>query len=269
MPMSDEKLQINWLTKVGGLRQAYRAGLEFCMLSADNRQATKFVFCKDYFQDALMGIHHEVAVGPIFGFCYDPKTDVPICTTQTRLVIVNASDEKFAKSIPNMLDFINRIEKKMKLVRTTAHEVVNADEKYASGCYAIVGSQRWQLSPPMLSLYTLLIRVGFCHSIGDDPETTINNLIAGRVKPYQRDDAILMKAAKPGFDKIIKHGYARIFYKDAKKNFPRVEVGVMHGSFGIVGFSNGYTTNHVKHWHRDVTAKKKKKKADQPKETVA
>jgi hypothetical protein len=268
MPLADDKVKVEWLKKSGSLSQAYQSGLEFAMLSGDDRQATKFVYCKDYFQDALMGVHNGKAIGPIFGFAYDPAKDVPICLEGTKIAIGNSSDAKFSNKIPALAEFINAIEKDLRLVRTVISPIENPPDRYKkNGCFLLSGSARWQLSPPMLSMYTLLVRVGFCHKVGSTYQETIQGVVGSTIKPYQRDDQLLLKSAKPGIDTILKHGYAKIFYSDPKRNYPDVNVGVMHSSFGIVGFAGQRTRQYCKWWHRDLTKKRKPK--EEPKKEEA
>lgn len=257
-----DKITVEWLKKSQTLRQAYSAGLEFSFLSQDNRQSTPLAYCKDYLQDALMSIHHASKVGPIFGFNYDPSQDAPVCLTQTKLVICNSSDKSFSQKIPAMLEFMNAIEKKMKLIRTVACEIENVPNKKYQSCYALTGSSRWQLSPPMISLYTLLIRSGFCHKIGESYETTINNVVNG-VCSYQSSDKYLLNSALPALNKIIQYGYAKIFHKEPKKNFPLIDINKMHNNFGIIGYANNSTVE-MTYWHRQLKLKKKKVKKEKP-----
>ena len=116
------------------------------------------------------------------------------------------------------------------------------------------------LSPPMLSMYSLLLRAGFRHKIGKPYTNTIEKLIEGEVKPYQREDAEQLEESKSGIDRIIKYGYARIFYNDPKKNYPgNVEIYNMHENAGIVSFTSGNSKRIQTYWHRKLSAAKKKK----------
>lgn len=249
-----EKIQVKWLKNSQTLRQAYSCGLEYAFLSSDNKQVTPLAYCKDYLQDALMGLHNNQKVGPIFGFTYDPKSDIPICLSQTKLIICNSSDKNFSDKIPQMLQFLHSIEKKLKLIKTSICEIENPPHKKYTSAFALTGSSRWELSPPMISLYTLLIRVGFCHKIDDSYETTMNNIINGNIAVYQSSDLYLLKSAKPAIDKIIKFGYAKIFHKNPVKNFPLVETDQMHSHYGIVGYTSG--TPKMTYWHRNLKTKK-------------
>lgn len=255
-----KKIKIEWLAKKSNLSQIYSSGLEYCFVSDDNKQVCSFVLCKDYLQDALLATHNDKQAR-VYGFGYDPKKDLPLCMTQTRLALANSSDNDFMDKIPHLLDFLNQIERKLHLLRTVVYQVKNPPKKYEK-CSVILlhGSNRWMLSPPMISLYTLLIRVGFRHTKDKPFEETIKGVAGGKIAPYQTNDAHYLKSAEQGIDLILKHGYARIFYKEPKRNFPNIDVNTMHNNFGIVGFAAGSTKGHVKYWHRNLNKRKNTEK---------
>jgi hypothetical protein len=258
-------VQLEWLEQNNYLSQMYSSGLEFCFVN-DNKQVCQFVTCKDFLQDAIMAMIHKKSV-QIYGFAYDQKKDLPIYLKKTQLAIGNSSDNEFRQKIPCILDFLNKIEKKLRLKPTKATEVSNPKEKYKKGgIFVFDGSAKWQLSPPMLSFYTLAIRIGACHTVGEDYQTTFDKLSKGEVKPYQRDDKNILDRAKKGIDKIFNNGYAKIFYKNLEKNYPNIAVDTMHNHGGICGFTEQYTKSQIPYWYRDLTKKKPviKKK---PKET--
>jgi len=255
-------VKITWLKKVSSLIEVYSAGLEYCFVSRDHKQCCPFVFCKDFLQDAIMAMHHGSEV-EIYGFNFSPKTCEPVYMNRMRIALANSSDAELGERIPNVVDFLRQIEAKLRLIRTTVRPVANPPKKYKKGgIYLLESSNRWMLSPPMVSFYSLAIRMGFVHKKGEKYTTTIQKLTKGECEPYQTHDHTQMKQAQTGVDKILKHGYAKIFWKDAKKNFPKINTSTMHNSMGICSFASGYSKDYVKHWHRDLTkaAKKKDKK---------
>ena len=75
--------------------------------------------------------------------------------------------------------------------------------------------------------------------------------VSASEKSYCRNDSGYLKTAIVGIKRIIKWGDDKIFYPDVKKNYPKMDdPHVIHGQFGIVGFSSGYTDTRVPHWHR-------------------
>ena len=265
--INNNKVSVEWLTKVYGLSQIYSSGLEFCFISKDMKQACAFMFCKDFLQDALMATHNKSKIN-IYGFSYDSKKDNPIDLDRTRIAVTNSKDNDFASKIPAMMDFIHQFERKLKLIRSSCYAVENPPTKYAKcGVFIIEGSNRWMRSPPMISLYSLLIRVGFTHKIGNTIEKTMDDLIKGKSKPYQNNDKSQLQGAKTGIDTILKYGYAKVFFNDPKMNFPNIPEHNMHYNMGIVAYSGGMSKQHIKHWHRDLN-KKPKKKAENTTEIV-
>jgi hypothetical protein len=263
--MSEEKneagsqpVEITWLRRKLELREVYEMGLEFSFVSQDWRQCHPWVHCKDYLQDAVSSTHHNKAI-ECYGFEYDPKKWPPVYLGRTRVAVANGSDKEFGNKIPGVVDFLHQFEEKLHLIRTSARPVANPPKRYNDGRVVILeGSGRWMMSPPMLSMYSLLIRVGFCHKKGNAFTTTIKKLVGGDVEPYQEEDASQLSEAKTGIDRIMKYGYARIFFNDPKKNYPKdIDMYELHESSGIVAFASGESECIRKHWHRKLGPRKK------------
>lgn len=252
-PKSDmAKTDVQWLksSSTGHIGQIYSSGIEFCFVSDDNRQCHPFVYCKDFLQDAVHGHLHNKRAS-IYGFSYDPASKPPISLKRTRIALANKSDKAFASRIPAMLEFLNYFAKQLKLKRTRAYEVTNPPKKYGSGVFVTIGSPRWMNSPPLLSMYSLLMRVGLAHTVGADPMTTLEGVASGKVKPYQANDRTQLAGALKGIREILKVGYRKFFYIDTEKNYPKgAVIDTMHNSCGIVGFSSGYSRGVVPYWHR-------------------
>ena len=274
-PRKRKEVKIKWLSSKPHMSQIYNAGLEYCFVSEDNRQVCPMVFCKDFLQDAIWAWYNN-RIAQIYGFKYSRKTGVPLCLTQTRIALANSSDVKFSDKIPRMLEFVNAYERKLRLMRTTAVKVSNTPKRYKSGVWLLKSSSRWMLAPPMVSLYSLLLRVGFNHKQGQKIETTVKRLLNGDDEPYQRNDRSFFESAQDGIDYILKHGYIRVFYRKPENNYPKsIEVNDLHESAGIVAFSTKIKQKQsrrrnaaelsyycyaadIPHWYRNIKARKKK-----------
>lgn len=267
--------KIKWLKTTSNLAQIYSRGFEFCFISKNNEQVCPFVLCKDFLHDAIMGIHNNKKV-QIYGFKYDPSKDLPVCLDKSKIAIANSQDDNFKNKIPKILGILNQVESELRLKKTKALEISNPPKMYKKcGIFLLEGSNRWLISPPMVSLYTLLIRCGVYHNVKNSWRRTLKDI--SDQKPQFRDssegkfippsgnagcnDYYYLSKAQNAIDFIIQNGYAKIFYKDPKKNYPDVSINSMHGEFGIVGFSNKATERHIKYWHRDLTKKPKSKKS--------
>jgi hypothetical protein len=231
-----KKTKIKWLPdKTGRISQIYSTGLEFAF-ATKTKQATDFVFCKDFLHDCVYALLNEKKIKP-YGFNYDPKQN-PIGLKHTYILVGNKSDNKMKDRIENCLDFLNQTERKLKLRRTTVYECENPPSQYANcGVYLFRGSGMWTNAPAMMSLYSLFIRIGMVHKVGDDFMKTIDNVQEGITTAYQKNDSIYLKQSRLGIDKILELGYRKFFYKETKKNYPDIDVDTIHNNFGIVGFT--------------------------------
>ena len=252
-------VKVDWAIRKSSMSQIYRRGLEYCFISRDWRQCCPFVYCKDFLQDAILACHYGKAVN-IYGFNYNPATCEPIYMDRTRIALANSSDKDFSNKIPAVVDFMNQIEQQLKMVRTHTRSCANPPRKYSNGVFILDSSNRWMLSPPMMSMYSLLVRISFCHTKGECFAETIKKIIGGNVAAYQNNDQSQLASAEEGINKILKYGYAHVFHRDPKKNYPDVNTGTIHNSTGIVSFSTGVSRSIVPHWHRNLETTVEKKK---------
>lgn len=236
--------------------QIYSKGLEYALVSPEYEQCHSFVWCKDFLHDIIFASIHNKWF-EVYRFKFDPEVDPLPCLDRIRLLITNSKDKKFSSKIPATLDFINQIEDRLGIKKSFVRKCNDPPEGYEnSGVFMFEGNKRWIQSPPMLSLYTLMLRVGFCHSIGDDFESTIKAVKNGDIKPYQKRDSYFLKHAESAFNKIIKIGDKKIFFKDIKLNYPvDMQINSLHNKMGIVGFSSDVVRNVlgepvlIPHWH--------------------
>jgi hypothetical protein len=128
----------------------------------------------------------------------------------------------------------------------------NPSRKYHKcGVYCFEGSRLWQISPPMLSLYTLLMRAGFAHNKDLPWSTTVSRIRADLIDPYQSLDTEQLIDARNGMQKILRLGPRRIFHKNIRRNYPEdIPIETMHNELGIVSFSQGSTAELVPYWNR-------------------
>jgi hypothetical protein len=257
-PKGVNRKNIIWpdFQKKGRFLQIYNKGLEFSILSDKYEQCHPFVWCKDFLHDV---VHSSINNKPfeIYRFNYNPEINPRPCLKQTRILIANSRDSKIEKKIPACLDFINQIEDKLKIPRTKVRKCINPIPEYAkNGVYIFQGHKRWLFAPPMLSLYTLLIRVGFAHFKGQEYGTTVKGLKQGLIKPYQTKDCRWILEVEPALHKIVRFGDKQIFYRDMKLNYPAsMATDVMHSRMGIVGFAtdmiakNAGQSTIMPYWH--------------------
>lgn len=239
--------------------QIYSKGFEFAFMSRRPRarifrQATTFVYCKDFLHDALWGFLHGKSVS-IYDFKYNPKKDEPLNLDRTALAFRNTAYKGKATDFHDKraacLEFLQAVDQKLGFRPSQVHRIPHD----GGPCWLILGDKRWQHSPTMLSFYSLLIRVGFFHQEGDKPEETISRAEKGKIKISSsgyagNKDCSYVKQARKGIDLILKHGIS-IFHKSQRDNFPRsVDTYELHDNFGIVHFTRREPAEYMPHWYR-------------------
>lgn len=247
-----KKVKIKWpKTQVGGFCENYSSGLKYALCSDKNEQACGFVWCKDFLQDAYLA-YITKSVRQIYGFKYDYKKAVPLAMKSTKLLLVNRSDKRFKAKMKKAVDFLNQIEKELKMrKKTVLYECLNPPKAFAdTGVFLMEGNKRWMMSPPMISLYTLLIRVGSKHLKKHGTwRDTIKMMLAGDVKPYQVSDKQQLQTSIKGIEHIIKHNDRKIFGNNLTKNYPKsIGTSTIHNDSGICSFSNGYISSTFPTW---------------------
>lgn len=235
--------------------QIYVKGIEYALVSEDNVQCHNFVWCKDFLHDVVYSCVNKKPF-EIYRFRFNPYLDPNPSLSKIKLLVTNPKDKHFESKIPDCLDFLNQIESRLKMRKTTVRKCKSPPQGYESGVFLLEGSKRWVNSPPMLSLYSLLIRMGFLHSIPDDFFFTIQKIRLGALKPYQKFDKRWLSEAQSALDLIFKLGDKKIFSTDIKKNYPKnFSIDVVHNRLGIMGFANDILSKNyngpvlVPHWH--------------------
>jgi len=232
------------------LAQAINSGLEFTFASENDEQCGPFAFCKDYLQDAIYGLVNNKEAS-IYGYSYSPEDKQQPSIKKIKILLTNSSDVLLKNKIPGCIDFLNQIEDKLKIKKSVFKECIDPPDKYKScGVWEVVGSKRWLRSPVMISLYTLLIRVGFSHKKGNYDDT-ISKITNNKMRTYQPVDKSRLISAMPGINRIFEEGDRNIFKSPIKSNFPdSVGVGIVHGTLGIVGFSQESAKPYVPKWYK-------------------
>ena len=254
-----KNIRVEWHAKTKKLSQIPKEGLEYAFVSEDFKQIHQLVWCKDFLQDAIFG-HLNQKEAKIYGFSYNPETMLPLHMSKTRMLITNWKDEDFGpKLLKNCLPFMHAIEKRLKMVKTEVFRCEKVPARYKkAGVYMLESSSRWMKSPPLISLYTFLLRAGMVHKKKQSPLTTITKIGSGDMKSYYggdghqgADDKNIANGSKKGIKFILKHGDRKVFHRDIMKNYPEsCSTSKIHDSFGIRGFSQGGTKKQFPHWHK-------------------
>jgi hypothetical protein len=249
--MQELRRKIQWFEHTGSIAQVYSSGLEYAFCTADFKQHLPWVYCKDFLHDAIYSYLHGTKLS-IYGYSYDPTSHDAPNLRRMRLLVTNKSDAEFADKVTNSIDFINQVEKAMHI--PSISRVFRCPEPPAKynkcGVYMFSGSGQWLISPPMVSLYTLVARSGFSHVAGTPYTETIDKIIGGQIPGYQTNDMMQLRDAKTGIERLIREGYRKVFSTTMRENYPpNIAISNMHNYFGIVSFSKELTKAYAPQWH--------------------
>lgn len=152
------------------------------------------------------------------------------------------------ESIYRTLYVLNIIEKELKWKRTTIKKVVHHFSN-KHDLYLFVASPKWMFSPPLLSLYTLIIRSGTFENISKIK--SINELSIAYNKTTERHvsnqntDIAFLKEISPHLEKFLVNINKIYKGRNRKTNFDKSVLGNNYGSFneGITKLMNGTTSD--------------------------
>lgn len=217
----------------GGYGQIYSSGPVFGFVSDKGEHCHPFYFCKDFMNDAVSAQFNNKHMG-IYGFSHDPSKNPNLDLKKTRILFSNKDDSNLSLKVESIQDLLNQACKILKLPKCKVEDI-GTHGQYKTVLY-ITGSNKWMLGGPILSLFTLLIRVGAVHTIGVDIMQTLKDVRDGKLKPYGYNDSSYLKSAWDGIEFIFKNGVLVI--GDMKQNYnPNIAISIIHNT-GIVGYAN-------------------------------
>lgn len=240
--------------------QDYVSGLQYSMASEDAAdgaadQVMPFAFCREYLTDIVYsGLHNQ----PVNSYGLVIPAPPRPATTRTRLLLSNPKEpaDVFLARAVNAVDFVAHYEGLMDLPPS---ELVPCDSPPPKTGAVVMfdGSNLWQSSPPMLSLYSLLIRIGMVHRSDErTPEDTMRLVVSKTVKSYQVNDAEQARFALRVIDWLAgKPGFRTLLGTSQAKNFPnRLTVDDLHTRSGVVSYSHGTTARYYPEWEDRLKA---------------
>lgn len=228
-----------------GLNQIYSTGLEFAFVNAQGEQCHPFAYCKDFLQDAIWAEVNKDK-SSIYGFTYAHKKNPAVDLTTTRVAVRYTKKTDFRKICRQSEKFLNAAEKDLGFSPTKLI-YGGRNEKSKTGSVMIFeGDKKWMHAPPMISMYTLLIRVGLNFEGGDWKKHLEKGSFLGS------NDNNYLSAARPVILKMCGTNILEIFAAKMEKNYPSgCDVGTMHNYSGIQSLGKGNISAEVsKHWQK-------------------
>jgi len=204
------------------LSQIYSSGLEYAFVSSDGQQCHAFAYCKDFLTDAVWAMLNQ-ATASIYSFSYGPSNP-PLDLEYTRIALRNKKSSDFQTKCQNSLRFLNLLEPDFGMAPT---QLIHGGE-YGGPIYVFVGDKQWMYAPPLISLYSLLLRVG--QNYQDGPWRERLTATSG----MRFNDQTYLNTSRPAILKLTGKKFDEVFAQSWKDNYPS-ECGVksMHESAGI------------------------------------
>lgn len=253
-----QEVEIQWLN----VPKTYNFGkMEFAWANKDLQQVNTFTSCKDHLQDVIHSYYKEESTASIW-FPGNPNPSFD----RARIIIANAGrPDDFCKEIGLAIDLLNLAEKKLHFRKTKAFRISNPINQHKRcGAFLLESSSNWMISPPMVSLYSLLIRSSPGHEIGDNLEESIVKMENSSKITWA--DQNYFKTGGWAIRRIFKYRN-KIWYKERKQNYP-VSLGYneMH-VLGVCGMSSScacvnQSESTVPRWYRDIDAEEAKGSSD-------
>lgn len=219
------------------------------LLTEDGEYAYPMATCKEYVLDytlyTLRGQQSSM---------YSSNNGKMVCTKEVRLAVAGLGEYAL-----NSLDLINKFDHALDIPLT---EMQGYDERVV----IFRGNKRWMNAPPMLSLFSLLVRAGRLNILGKTLgemlewywTTTVNVTVPtydkfGRMSDdyikSTRDasDVSYMKQARKGIEYILQHGDRAIFGEEIEKNW---KTGADIHNRGIITFGTGGLKTTHSAWYK-------------------
>jgi len=242
--------------KEGGLCEIYQdMEMKFAFVSDAKdgyRQCHPLVMCRDFLQDGLRAFITK-SNSQIYGFRYKYGDNPPLDLKKTRLLVKKAdkhadhvtsvTDDEFKTQMGRAKRLLVHYEKKARWPETTVLKV-----KGDTALRVFQSSANWMKAPHLISLYTLLIRLGSYPAAykGVKKEETLQEKFVeliedqkdkGRNKRMPLDVSYLKKTHKH-FPAIMAR-CDEIVDAKIEKNYPPVGIHSLHDHSGIVSLCDG------------------------------
>ena len=200
-------------------------GMYFVFLSSKNEMCHTWIKCRDFLQDAVRN-RLTGKDDSIYGFCHFSKRDPKIDLKKTRLLIKGV---KLDEVIKYSLGLVNHYEKAAGL--TPRSKVVKVD-----GMHLFLGPGEWTQSSILISLYTLLIRLG-CHKIEFKNEkelVKVYETLINDQKVNNINDIRYLRVVYKYINAVLENRDLLMFKQEDKILFADTTIGNFHPRSGIV-----------------------------------
>ncbi len=254
----ENEIEIEWFKdESGSLNEIYQqTQMQFAFISSPkngNKQCHTFVLCRDYLHDVLKCSWLKKTC-TIYGFTFDYYKNPLVDLERTRMLVTmkNLSDkdvEIFNKKMLTALSLLNHYEKMARWSRSRLYKV----SSHEKNVWMFVGTAMWMRSPFLISLYSLLIRLGDKYEYLDgfkgneDLKERLKNIGADTSNDMDNDSNYLHHLWDK-IDKVIEYRKTLFFTHgklDKRFDSPAVQtISIFHNCSGILSLCKSNTQDH-------------------------
>lgn len=234
----------------------------FAWASKNNEQASQYHTCRDRLTICARAGLHNMNYSS-----YRTTLMPPMCFDETRLLIT-APYEKIQKhfldtGMAKLLELLHSAEYQMGLDRKTEIFKVsneNCHIKSNGGAYLLVADSLWMRSTPMISMYTLLVRISPAHNLGDHILKTLENCTTSPNSLLSECDTLHVTQSLDGMKRVLRYG-EKIWHPTPQENYPSNVSYTAIETSGIKGFTaKTCQIPAAKYWYRDLDVDESKEK---------
>ena len=238
-----------WYDKYHHILEVAKSGIQYSCISIENQQCFPFVHDSEFVVDATAATIYSKPI-KIYGFEYSPFINPPVCLDNCRILLRDLYDKKFIEHIHATKNFLNLLEMKMKCDSYSKIQVVKNTPIWRSEVVLLTSPAKWMLSPPMLSLYTLMISIGLNYNDEDTVWGHCQKIRDKKIFINNSYNQTSLKMAWKTIMDIIESGGSCYFKPEMKENWPNYEKTTdLHNKSGIVPLATGIAKPLCPNWY--------------------
>lgn len=227
--------------KEGGLSEIYQdVEMRFAFVTSQKegyKQCHPLAKCRDFLHDAVSAHLHRGRVS-IYGFSYEYGNNPPLDMRKMRMLVKRAdkdSDATFKTQMGNAKKLLGHYEKMVGFTETKILKVAGEP-----GLRLFVGSGEWMKAPHLVSLYTLLIRLGeykAAFKTDADLQKEFERIVKesktkGRYGS-EPNDIRYLRQVRQKLTTIVENT-DKLVQRETIANYPKVHTDALHNYGGIV-----------------------------------
>lgn len=177
--------------------------MTIAILSPEFRQLHPPVMCKDYIQDAFWSENTGKNAG-VYGFYWTPGK---MSITEDRYNFgLEFSDSKVAEQMDMIIALLHATEERLGFNPSVLYKT---DDKMK---FIVNVSKEWVAQPILISLLTLLFRIGTAYTPGEDVLAFLKEVSAGKKTTMMNKDHGIVKRGLPRIEKMLNRDFLKQTY---------------------------------------------------------